>query len=611
MQNDKKRRLYLSLIGIMTAVILSFFISEYYFYDLRLLSSNELHIVRFLPGDDIDLYAGVEEISVTFDQDVVEQLGEVAADDLGAIRFIPEVDGVWKWTTPRQLCFTPSVPFESNETYSLRVAGVTSLSGCRLNNVYEFNITIPPVKINEIFVETPNEKFDNVPQFEEVTSGRFNASSLKPRIVVLFDSAIPELGNPDVMKSFERYFKETFYEFELLAYGSCNPEYCAAKFAAKTSNIRLNYSRPASRDEIKTLNFRPEFANVLPELSHILILTPDQELEKAMLYKLEARMANNGPVQSYKFQTNDDFKAMIVGDTKCPDLPVTMFFSNAVNPDEFCKNFKISPPVDGKEYLTKDNLVSNEANFDAIGDSSNISFVLPFVPGQKYKLTLNPSFRDAYGNELRGVNAFEFIAGDRKPMVKCAHGEEVVIPSYAQKKITLDVLNDRRCNVAISRINKVNHHFEMVHLVKDVHTDFLNVNFQKPERNKVTQYDLDLTPFVGKDNYAWLFLQFDYEYGTLVQFTDLQINFFNRENLAVTKASGEPGAFLKAELHGDKGDGVIWKGRTDAQGHVFIPGLAEMLKYEPDDSLIHLVVYNNKDRAVKFLKIFNDKSKSH
>ena len=427
MQNDKKRRLYLSLIGIMTAVILSFFISEYYFYDLRLLSSNELHIVRFLPGDDIDLYAGVEEISVTFDQDVVEQLGEVAADDLGAIRFIPEVDGVWKWTTPRQLCFTPSVPFESNETYSLRVAGVTSLSGCRLNNVYEFNITIPPVKINEIFVETPNEKFDNVPQFEEVTSGRFNASSLKPRIVVLFDSAIPELGNPDVMKSFERYFKETFYEFELLAYGSCNPEYCAAKFAAKTSNIRLNYSRPASRDEIKTLNFRPEFANVLPELSHILILTPDQELEKAMLYKLEARMANNGPVQSYKFQTNDDFKAMIVGDTKCPDLPVTMFFSNAVNPDEFCKNCKISPPVDGKEYLTKDNLVSNEANSDAIGDSSNISFVLPFVPGHKYKLTLNPSFRDAYGNELRGVNAFEFIAGDRKPMVKCAHGEETTI----------------------------------------------------------------------------------------------------------------------------------------------------------------------------------------
>ena len=116
---------------------------------------------------------------------------------------------------------------------------------------------------------------------------------------------------------------------------------------------------------------------------------------------------------------------------------------------------------------------------------------------------------------------------------------------------------------------------------------------------------------MGKDNYAWLFLQFDYEYGTLVQFTDLQINFFNRENLAVTKASGEPGAFLKAELHGDKGGGVIWKGRTDAQGHVFIPGLAEMLKYEPDDSLIHLVVYNNKDRAVKFLKIFNDKSKSH
>ena len=92
MQNDKKRKLYLGLIGIMTAVILSFFISEYYFYDLRLLSSNELHIVKFLPGDDIDLYAGVEEVSITFDQDITETLGEVSADELGAVRFIPDVD---------------------------------------------------------------------------------------------------------------------------------------------------------------------------------------------------------------------------------------------------------------------------------------------------------------------------------------------------------------------------------------------------------------------------------------------------------------------------------------------------------------------------------------
>ncbi|MCR5662238.1 MAG: hypothetical protein K6G50_08930 [bacterium] len=606
MQNDKKRKLYLGLIGIMTAVILSFFISEYYFYDLRLLSSNELHIVKFLPGDDIDLYAGVEEVSITFDQDITETLGEVSADEVGAVRFIPDVEGIWRWASPRQLCFKPKEPFESNETYALRVAGIRSLSGKMLSNVYEFNISIPAVKINEIFVENPNGTFDNAPKFDEVTSGRFNASSLKPRIIVLFDSSIPELSNSNDIESFEHNFKETFYDFELQAYGNCDPEREMAEQCVKHPAIHLDYSRPASREDVKALNLRPEFAEVLPELSRMLILTPDQELEKAELYKLDAHMANNGPVKSFKFQTNDDFRALVMGDTKCPDLPVTVFFSNAVNLDEFLEACKIEPAVNGKDHLKKDNIVPSEASSDAWGNVSNISFIMPFIPGQKYTLTLDPTMQDAYGNVLKGDNSFEFIASDRYPMVKCAGGEEVIIPSYAQKKITLNVLNNRRSNVAISRIRKVNHQFEMVHLVKDVHTDFLNVNFQNPERNKVTQYDLDLAPFVGKDNYAWLFLQFDYENCTLVQFTDLQINFYNGTDLAVTTASGAPGAYLKAELHGDKGDGVLWKGRTDTQGHVVIPGLAERLKNEPPNSLIHLVVYQNKDRAVKFFKRFRN-----
>ncbi len=604
MQNDKKRKLYLGVISILTAIILSFLSSEYYFYDLRLLNSDELHIIKFLPGDDVDLYSGFEEVSITFDQDITEELGTASPEQIRAVHFVPQVDGEWRWTTPRQLSFRPKVPFESNKTYSLKVAGIISLSGCMLNNLYEFKIVVPSVKITEIFVENPNGSFDRVPPIDEVTSGRFNASSLTPRIIVLLDSPIPDLGDSDDADSFERNFKELFYEFEMHVLTSDNFNHDLYADDVKKEKIPLRYCRPSSRNDVIMLNKRPEFAEVIPELSRILILYPNKELQKATIYKLDAITANSGSCNSFKFQTNDDFRALVLGEKKCPDLPVTILFSNAVNQDDVIQACKISPPVNGTDKLGIDNIVSNDASFDVAGNSNRFSFILPFTPGEKYKLTLDPALQDAFGNTLTGNNNFEFIADDYQPMVKCHGDNNIIMPSYANRKITLDVLNARRSNVSISRIRDIKYNFNIVHLVKGVHTDKLNVNFQNIEKNKVTQYDLDLLPFIGNDKYAWLYIQFDYDHGVFVQFTDLKIEDLDkRDKFQVIMASGRCGALLNAELRGNYGE-VLWKGRADADGIITIPGIDNVLKQEPDDSLIHLVVYNNKDKVVKFFKLF-------
>lgn len=374
--------------------------------DVDVPDAGRLHVLRFQPEGAVDV---APFLSVTFDQPMVPlaTLDQLDSADV-PVRITPAIDGRWRWIGTRTLRFelVPGVidRLPASTTYSVTVPkGTRAANGATLAEAVEWSFTTPTPSVTT-FV------------------GDSESLPLAPVFVAVFDQRV----DPDAVLAVTT----------LTADGRSTPIRLAS--AAEIADDESAKDVVDTALDARAVAFRP--VSPLPADTDLKITigpgTPSAEgpLTSTAADTYRARTFGQLEVTS----TSCDW-----GDGCTPGVPLTIRFSNPLDPDSFSADqVAVSPAIPG-------------LRINVYGDVIELS---GFTAGRTtYTVTLAGDLEDIFGQTLGTKASVEFEVGSAPPELRGLGRQWITTDPTADKPmLSVSSINHDSIHVIAWAVNPTN-----------------------------------------------------------------------------------------------------------------------------------------------------------
>jgi alpha-2-macroglobulin len=342
-----------------------------------------LRVLRYQP---IGEAATTASVSITFSQPMIPlaAVGAPSAQNR-PVRLTPEPTGKWRWLGLDTLVFEPTGGFAPGTRFSVEIpAGTRSTAGKSLAIALRWTFRTPDPKVVKLL---PDDK-DIAPD-------------------EIFAAVVDQALEPDVLLK----------SIELRANGALQPIRIATEDEIDASD----------EYEISSLKYREK-------KSHWLAFRPERPLPLNAVISVRARPrgASGSPVlgRVRRFRTPGPFSVKSVPDGRTGGY---VFFSNRL-PKEL--------PLAGTVSVTPE---VPDLQVEHASDTG-LQLKGSFARHTTYRITLAPSLRDVYGQQLTGRRTLELRLGDDLPSLLAPEDMVVldptldgVLPVYAVNRTAVEV----------------------------------------------------------------------------------------------------------------------------------------------------------------------------
>ncbi len=426
-----------------------------------------LRLLRYSPEGQVPI-AG--QVSLTFDRPMVAVSGH---DDLGGrpagIRMQPEIDGQWRWVGTRTLLFEPeqarlpmATEFHVDVSQSIEAA-----DGSQLEKPVSFRFTTPAVEFSSLY-----------PQGEQV--------GLDPVLILAFNQRISSA----LLPQFVNIANESG---QSLAIGPASDADLATDQRARELVEQLN---PGYWLALKTREALPANQRIIVELA---ANAPSEE----------------GPVRTEALQSKSfrTYPPFTVRETRCG-------WRSGCAPDDVI-SLEFSSPLATEQALSERVSIEPEVLGLDIQAWGNGLMIHGLKRGRTtYRVSLDSSLVDQFGQRLDGERDFAFQVGSARPMLSLGVDQLTTLDPSAAPRLEFFSTNYRTLNARIHRVTAADwpayqqlyrgarwQPDESVELPGEpVFAGSLEID---AERDRPVRTSIDLAPYLGEDHRGHLVARFE------------------------------------------------------------------------------------------------------
>ncbi len=355
--------------------------------------AGALEVIRYSPDGDVPI---APNLSVTFSQPMIAVTSQEEAAKYVPVKLTPEPSGKWRWIGTKTLLFEPDVRFPMATQYSVSVpAGTKSANGGTLNNAKTWTFTTPS--------PTVKTKFPNT-------------EMLRPLDSLMFVELDQRVDPAAVLKTIKVSAGKTQLPVRL----------------ATTEEIEADESlkelvKNAEKD--RWLAFRAVNANgdtkfALPNNSTITVTigpgTPSIEGPRTTGEKQEFSFTTFGPLRVMKFGCG---------------------YNNTCSPQDWWR-IEFNNPIDATAF--KESQLQIQPTIKGLTPAINGNMLLisgPKTPNTTFRLTLDKSIKDIFGQSLGKDESMEFKVGPALPMIWLPGNSFVVLDPSGPRELSLYTVN--------------------------------------------------------------------------------------------------------------------------------------------------------------------------
>ncbi len=346
-------------------------------------SAGTLEVIRYSPEGDVPI---TPNLSVTFSQPMVAITSQEEAAKYVPVKLTPEPHGKWRWIGTKTLLFEPDVRFPMATQYSVSVpAGTKSATGGTLSNAKSWTFVTPAPVVKTTYPEQTTPRPLDTLMFVELDQRIDPAAVLKTIKVSAGEGSLPLRLATDAEIEADPKVKEF------------------------VKNAEKN----------RWLAFRA--VDALPGNSYLAVTigpeTPSLEGPRTTSAKQEFYFYTYGPLRITKSEC---------GGCRPHDW-WRIEFNNPLDATAFQESqVVIQPAMEGvKPFIT-----GNALQFYGIKK-----------PDTAFKVTLDKSLRDVFGQTLGKDVTVEFKVGSANPFISLSGGGFVVLDPDGPRRLSLYTVN--------------------------------------------------------------------------------------------------------------------------------------------------------------------------
>jgi hypothetical protein len=365
-------------------------------------ASATLEVLRFAPEGEVPL---APQLSVTFSQPMVAVTSQEEAAEVVPVRLTPQPPGRWRWVGTKTLLFVPEGRFPMATQYTVTVpAGTRAAQGTgALTAQKSWTFATPAPQVKSSYPQGDSVE-RNALMFLEFDQ-RIDPAAVLRTIRVMAGGATlsTRLATPEEIAADEAVKK--------LTSAAEKGRWLVFRVVDKSGDVRF----------------------ALPGDSAITILigpgTPSAEGPRTTPKQ-----------QSFSFRTYGSFRAIkgqcSYGERECsPFDPWSIEFSNPVDAASFDQTkLRIEPAIEGMKTIVSGSWLT--------------------ITGTKkgrtvYKVTLDRSLKDSFGQQLEGNNIFTFNVGRAPQMLYSSSGNFSVLDPNGTPRLSVYTVNYDRLKVSL------------------------------------------------------------------------------------------------------------------------------------------------------------------
>src|ERR1700741_859099 len=359
----------------------------------RTTSAATLDLIRFSPEGDVPI---APNLSVTFSQPMIAITSQEEAAKYVPVKLEPEVPGKWRWLGTKTLLFEPDVRFPMATKFSITVpAGTKSANGETLSNAKSWTFTTPAPTVKRTYPDT------SLPR------------TLDTLMFVEFDQRIDPAA---VLKTIKLTPAQTPLSLRLATNEEIEADQTVKELVRNAEKDRWLAFRAIDRSG--------NTERALPGNTYFAVTigpgTPSMEGPRTTYAKQEFYFSTFGPLHVTKYECGYN------AGCKPPDW-WRIEFNNPIDATAFQESqVKIQPAMEGlKPAIQGNTLVINGSK----------------KPDTSFKLTLDKSLADIFGQNLGKDVTLEFRGGSAAPMISLSGGGLAVLDPNGPRKLSLYTVN--------------------------------------------------------------------------------------------------------------------------------------------------------------------------
>ena len=357
-------------------------------------AAGPLEVIRYSPEGDVPI---TPNLSVTFSQPMIAITSQEEAAKYVPVKLTPEPTGKWRWIGTKTLLFEPDVRFPMATQYSVSVpAGTKSATGGTLSNAKSWTFTTPPPTVKTTYPGTGAPRPLDSLMFVELDQRVDPAAVLKTIKVTAGNAPVPlRLATNDEIEA-DLYLKQLV--------------------------------KNAEKD--RWLAFRA--IDALPGNSYLTVTigpgTPSVEGPRTTNAKQDFNFYTYGPLRITKSECGYS------GGCRPQDW-FRIEFNNPIDATAFKESqVTIQPAMEGlKPFLQGNAIVINGIK----------------KPDTTFKLTLDKSITDAFGQKLGKDETVEFKVGPADPVFWLSGNGFAVLDPDGPRRLSLYTVNFKTVKVSL------------------------------------------------------------------------------------------------------------------------------------------------------------------
>lgn len=364
-------------------------------------AAGPLEVLRFAPEGEVSL---APQLSVTFSQPMVAVTSQEEAAEVVPVRLTPQPPGRWRWVGTKTLLFVPEGRFPMATEYSVTVPAGTRAAqgGGALAGAKTWTFATPPPQVKSTYPQGNSVRRDQL-MFVEFDQRIDPAAVLRTIRVMGGGAALtPRLATPEEVAGDETVRK--------LADNAEKGRWLALRVVDKTGDARL----------------------ALPGDSPISVTigpgTPSAEGPRTTTKP-----------QSFSFRTYGSFrviKSQCSYNRDCSPFDTwSIEFSNPVDAATFDQSkIRVEPAIEGM----KTSLYGNWLTISGVKKGRTL-----------YKVTIDRSLSDSFGQQLEGNNVFTFNVGRAPQMLYSSRDIFSVLDPNGPSRLSVYTVNYDKLKVSL------------------------------------------------------------------------------------------------------------------------------------------------------------------
>jgi alpha-2-macroglobulin len=368
-------------------------------------SKLPLEVVRYSPEGEVPL---APDLSVTFSQPMVAVTSQTDAAATVPIELTPKTEGKWRWLGTKTLMFDSAKRFPMATRFTARVpAGTKSANGQTLKTDFIWSFATPPPKVE----------------------GMFPKDQITRRDALVFVSFDQEINAEAVLKTIKVSGGGKNLPIRLATQDEIEKDSSISYYITQTQPNRWLAFRA-----VNTVGLTE---NALPADSRISVV-----IEKGTA-SAEGEITTKTD-QTFGFQTFGAMKLVegwcrTQGNRNCtPNETWYMQFTNSIDTTTFNKEMvKVDPPIEGLSMYP----------------SGNYIYIQGIKKGKtSYKVTVDNSIKDSFGQSLEGGATVTFKVGEAEKNLYSQGGNFVVLDPNGNPSYSIYSINYEEVKLKIYRV---------------------------------------------------------------------------------------------------------------------------------------------------------------